>query len=954
MQITKTRAVLLALAGLGTSVACSETLETLRGRRRIHAPSVTAGFDWASVPAQGAFLKANASFVPEARETQVRVARQGGDLLVRMEMTERDPAVFADREKFTLWQNDYAEVMLVTPATKARRACLHASVDFLGRVSLLEDSESTELPGTFNSKKLDPSAISAKAERTSGGWAAEFRIPVGDVSAPLPANFCRFHRKPYGFSSWSQAKTFCDPRSFGEVVFSDGRDNGVAYGRAVADFQRERAALLSRYKARSYGWRWAWGAADGYRPLGVRYSAEGGHGWTGPFETFATKAEVVERRTREQALSALADHAVVGETQNVFRIDLPNGRYKVHVLCGPVGKRREFALWANGEKAIDFSVGNKLFCPWDFPVEVSSGRLELAFVPAEAKPRPETDAYAKAGAFVTAGFAVNSIVVYPQADHAAAVRQLMADELEIRVFAPEELATRERVTFADPPGAYCPTAAERARGWVLFSRPLGENVCAESRPRAAAEVAAPLRVRAAPGEKFHVAFGLLPLRDAAAQAWTATGEIPLRVREALQEPWEVSGGKYAFVPYALEEAAFVDRDLVAGVARHVWLTGTVPLDAKPGVRAGSFAVGADAVPVEVEVLPFALDPVDFLYGGYHPDGYGIPACYEDIVARACADNGINALVLYVWPEHDLRGSFARLVERIKVYERAGLHGTYPIYCRLRDRIDHQLRRRQIKEIPQEILDEQVALARKVRDLPQEIPTRPRVFWTSMDEAHCQGEPYWTEQIRLFKAVKEAVPDLLTCGSESERSYRRSAPWMDVPILFEVPDFNAIEGKKEIWSYPNQMMLGGANANAGRYCTGLLPFVTPVCGILPWQLMRARGNSPIRAGLWEMLTPRGTGGYRVIPRLVTVLGEVGVTDQRYFATLRRLVASARNGTAEQRHVAGRQQMLLDMIREGTKPSFMYYHYNGHLPAETYETVRARLTDGILALRKAGVR
>ena len=93
---------------------------------------------------------------------------------------------------------------------------------------------------------------------------------------------------------------------------------------------------------------------------------------------------------------------------------------------------------------------------------------------------------------------------------------------------------------------------------------------------------------------------------------------------------------------------------------------------------------------------------------------------------------------------------------------------------------------------------------------------------------------------------------------------------------------------------------------------------------------------------------------MIPRLVTVLGEVGVTDQRYFATLRRLVASARNGTAEQRHVAGRQQMLLDMIREGTKPSFMYYHYNGHLPAETYETVRARLTDGILALRKAGVR
>lgn len=943
-----------AVVALTAALSCADTLETLRSRRRIHAPSVSASFDWANVPAQGAFLKANASFVPETRETQVRVARQGADLLVRMEMTERDSAVFADREKFTLWQNDYAEVMLVTPETKSRRACLHASIDFLVRVSLLEDSESTELPGTFNSRKLDAAAISAKAERTPNGWVAEFRIPVGMGEVPLPANFCRFHRKPYGFSSWSQAKTFCDPRSFGEIVFAEGRDNGVAYGQAVSDFQRERAAILSRYKERTYGWRWAWGDAEGYRPLGVRYSAAVGYGWTGPFATFETDPATVAKRSREQRLSALADHAVIGETANAFRVDLPNGRYKVHVLCGPVGKRREFTLRANGEKALDFSVGDKLFCPWDFPVEVTDGRLELSFVPTAVGPCPETAAYAKVEDIVTAGFAVNSIVVYPQTDHAAAARQLMTDELEIRVFAPEELATRERVTYADPSDAYLPTEAERTRGWVLFSRPLGENICAESRPRTADEVAVPLRVRAAPGEKFHVAFGLMPLRDAAAQPWTATGDVPLRVREALQEPWEVSGGKYAFVPYALEEAAFVDRDLVAGVTRHVWLTGSVPADAKPGVRICSFAVGADAVPLEVEVLPFGLDAVDFAYGGYHPPGYGIPRCYEDVVARACADNGLNALVMYAWTEHDFKGSFAKLVERIKLYERAGVRGTYPIYCQLRDAVNHQLKKRQIKELPQVVVDEQIELARKICGLGKALPTHPTFYWTSMDEAHCQGEPYWSEQIRLFKAVKEAVPDVLTCGSESERSYRRSAPWMDVPILFEVPDFNAIEGGKRIWAYPNQMMLGGVNANAGRYCTGLLPFVTPVRGIIPWMLIRARGNSPIRAGLWEMLTPRGTGGYRVIPRLVTVLGEVGVFDQRYLATLGRLVAAGKNGTPEQLREAMRQQALLDMIREGTKPSFMYYHYNGHLPALTFETVRQRVADGILALRKAGIR
>ena len=120
MKIWK-KTALFALAALAASAAWSETLETLRARRRIYAPSVSAAFDWASVPAQGAFLKANASFVPEARETQVRVARQGSDLLVRMEMTERKSDVFAGREKFTLWQNDYAEVMLVTPETSDER-----------------------------------------------------------------------------------------------------------------------------------------------------------------------------------------------------------------------------------------------------------------------------------------------------------------------------------------------------------------------------------------------------------------------------------------------------------------------------------------------------------------------------------------------------------------------------------------------------------------------------------------------------------------------------------------------------------------------------------------------------------------------------------------------------------------------------------------------------------------
>ena len=175
--------------------------------------------------------------------------------------------------------------------------------------------------------------------------------------------------------------------------------------------------------------------------------------------------------------------------------------------------------------------------------------------------------------------------------------------------------------------------------------------------------------------------------------------------------------------------------------------------------------------------------------------------------------------------------------------------------------------------------------------------------------------------------------------------------MDAPILFQIPDFNRIVGVKKVWSYPNQAMLEPANFNAGRYCCGLLPALTPVRGIIPWMLMRGRGNSPLRKDPWEMITQRGVGGYRVIPRLVTVMGEVGIWDQRYFATLRKLIAEAKAGTPAQRAAAARQQDLLDMIREGTKPSYMYYYHTGHLPASTFCTVRERLIEGILDLKAA---
>ena len=950
------RRAIAAAAGAAVLWAMSagaSSLEALQAVRKIAAAGVSGEVNWDAVPAQGAFVALGTGYRPAQRESSVQVASDGAFLYVRMTMKEPDASVFRDRERFGLWQNENAEVLIETPDCRSRRAALHLAADPLGRFYAKESAESTEEPGVWRTADVDPKRCSVVAEVLPDGWRATFKVTADGFTGEWGANFCRRSLRT-GYSAWSATKAFQDQKRFGKIVFDAKADNGAAYAAALAAFQDERRELVARFKKTVYSFKYAWGEAPGYRPLPVAYDAAKGYGWLGPIRRETTPEAFLKPRYRKHPLNDLCDNYAGGTDANTFRADLPDGKYKVHLLAGIFGgktsaHRREFDVLADGRKVTEFSCGDGQFCIWDFPVTVTGGRLELGFVPHEIVRRPETDAYVPVEKCLEKGFCVNSIVVCPAADRKLAARQIATDELELRVHAVSELVNYKFDAHEDaaPRFAYPPAAVRR--GWAVFSKPLGTSIYRGTRPATAAEAADVLKVRAAPGEKFRLSFGVLPLRDADGAAWTVTG-FPMKVGEALHLPWAGYGDTYAYEPYELEDAAYTDHDLDEGVVRNVWLTGTVPADAKPGVIRAAFAIGGEPVPVEIEVLPIALEPVEFAWGGYNPDGYAHPQCYEDVVARACADVGINAHVLYLSPEKDRPGSFDRLKARIGIYERAGAGGDYVIYCQFPNSWDRtHLMEKKATAIPDDMLQGQIELARKVMTLS--AAGYPRFYYTAMDEAHCKGEPYWSEQIRLFKAVKEAVPGIWTAGSESERSYRRSAAYMDAPILFEIPDFNRIVGVKKVWSYPNQAMLEPANFNAGRFCCGLLPALTPVRGIIPWMLMRGRGNSPLRKDPWEMITQRGVGGYRVIPRLTTVMGEVGIWDQRYFATLRKLIAAAKGGTSAQRAAAARQQDLLDMIAEGTKPSYMYYYHTGHLPASTFCTVRERLIEGILDLQEA---
>lgn len=945
-------AVIAALAALS---AWASSLDTLQGQRKIAAFKSEGPVDWSKVPSQGSFVKAVPGYRPAEKESSVQVAYGGGFLYVRMTMTEPDEGAFKDRERFTLWQNENAEVLVETPDRVSRRAALHMATDPLGRFYAKESVESTEEPGVWRTTDVPTSTCSVVSERIPGGWRATFKVATRGFSGEWGANFCRKSLKG-GYSSWSQTKSFQDQRKFGKIVFDEKLDNGAKYAEALVKFQEEREKIVATFKKKVYDLRHAWGDSPGYRPLADAYDAQLGYGWEKPVRRGSVPKLLTTPRYRKFPYNDLCDNYVFGDEANVFRVDLPDGKYKVHLLAGLFGAesgphRREFDVLLDGRKATEFSCGNSTFCIWDHPVEVKGGKLEIGFVPHEVVKRPETDAYCPTDKCLVKGFCVNSIVVYPAADRKLAAKQIATDELELRVHAVSELINYKFNAHEDPEPAFGYPAEAVRRGWAVFSKPLGTSIYRGSRPEKESECADVLRVRAAPGERFRLSFGVLPLRDADGAAWTVSG-FPMKVGEALHLPWAQGGDTYAFEPYEMEDAAFTDHDLDKGVVRNVWLTGTVPEGAKPGTIRASFAIGGDSVPVEIEVLPFTLDKVEFAYGGYNPDGYGKPMCYEDVIARACAEIGINAHVFYLHEEKFSPGSFAKLKARVGIYERAGAGGDYVVYCQFPNSWDRNLlMKKKVTSISDEMMAGQVELARKVMTLSS-AAGYPRFYYTAMDEAHCKGEPYWGEQIRLFKTIKETVPGIYTAGSESERSYRRSAPYMDVPLLFEIPDFRKIVGVKKIWSYPNQAMLEPSNFNAGRFCCGLLPAITPLKGIVPWMLMRARDNSPLRKDPWEMVVARGVGGFRVIPRLTAVMGDVGIFDQRYFATLRRMIAEAEKGTSAQREAAARQKDMLSMVEEGTRPSYMYYYHAGHFPAKTFTTLRDRLVAGILELKSAG--
>ncbi|MDZ7617137.1 MAG: hypothetical protein U1E05_09045, partial [Patescibacteria group bacterium] len=358
------------------------------------------------------------------------------------------------------------------------------------------------------------------------------------------------------------------------------------------------------------------------------YSAEAGFGWrhaTDLAEQAQVYDEMGDRRGSPAPpvlwTNAMTEDSISGAGENTFLVDLPDGKYRVYLLCGTSAPSRyqfwDFTVTARGAAdakepptaRVRIEEGQS-YRPVRLAVEVRGGQLAI-----DLAPRTK--------------WVVNGILVSPETEWSRVEREVIDPLEEWTFFLPPEQQEKWKL---DPPPEPEPmpelAAEDRERGWILFNRPWSEVVWPNARPRAE-EINRPLRVFAAPGEyePMTLCVHLLSPVERIEVTCSDLGPIPAdavdirHVRYMRARPNYVGMGLYRIVPDVLEPMwMFHQRDIYdpaapvgldSGATHRFWLTVRVPADAKPGLYHGSVTVTDErgnkaSVPVSLRVLPIAL------------------------------------------------------------------------------------------------------------------------------------------------------------------------------------------------------------------------------------------------------------------------------------------------------------------------------------------------------------
>jgi hypothetical protein len=679
------------------------------------------------------------------------------------------------------------------------------------------------------------------------------------------------------------------------------------------------------------------------------------------------------------------DH-VGGTRDATLRIRAASGAYRVWVLVGTAGGRRE-QVWD-----IDVFEGNGnrgARARFAGPHEARTLRL----LAEAAKGWLDLDL------FTESRWNVCALIAVPIEDAAKSHAEEIA-EIEREVFLlPEDVRKDWRHTpHQEPAPRPQPTAAERKRGFILYHRSYLWPVWPNTSPRRE-ECEPTLRAFASPDEYEPLTFTVLPLVDGIGdmvvrvEPLTAgpgrvidPEEIDLRyVRYMHVRPNYSSHGTYYRAPDVLMPLPG-PVPLREGENLRVWLTVRVGVHAAPGIYRGHVGVtsrsrdAAAAVPIVFRVLPIKLQKDQTLvYGTYYYHPYDMAQRAPDAFSRRwwqrkaelehadMAAHGLNAFVSGIGGKMDKSGrwvmDFDALGAKIDLARRHGFDK--PIICHIPTSVawrkymkgEMGSHLRLVKELPPGgFFDDVTAMVRAI-EAGRRRRQWPELLYYPIDEPGT-GEPSIRFMVEVLKAIKK-VPGVRTyvTADPAHEAFAPMKPHVDVWCCqpFSLPRETILADMKqrgvEYWCYPNH--IAGENDHtpvAGARMTygfgfwrsgfrALTPWIYQAVVSDPWNYLdggsmdffnrTADDASPIPCTLWE--------AYRE-----------GIDDGRYVTTLTRRIDRAREmGLAKEAdEAAAGLKFVWDSIDVQEK-----YKYDGLWEPETFDVYRWIIARQILKLQEA---
>jgi hypothetical protein len=641
----------------------------------------------------------------------------------------------------------------------------------------------------------------------------------------------------------------------------------------------------------------------------------------------------------------LSQDFVQGTDPATFRMDLPNGEYRMYFLMGwaymggsqindpPVHWTN---LSVNGEPREQIKLDRaSYFAHQVIDVTVTDGVLDVGF---------STQDFA---------WLINAIVVYPR-DCEQAIEPYL-DEVNLEIdYLPKPL----RDNWQEVPNLVVnpeptPSPADRDRGFVLFVRNILQEVYPTSRP-AANEIGRDMRTFTPPGEAVAATFGMYPLRDLrdirieagtlrSADGHTLSADcIEInRVRCILSKVGDFNPGQTGhsrLIPEILAPGR--PFDVAAKEATRLWLTITVPQDAAPGDYRGvvTVAVGDDRVgevALHVKVLPFELQADEQMvytfmwgppYGKLHH--YRKSAFYDQLETfltqqtvaelQSMKAHGFNTIFLtgclpYSVENDALEIDFS-IIEKIAALSRdAGFDR--PMILNFDGRgIAKGVTGKMYPKGPTSDIIMPERFYELYADLLVQVEQKreamgwPEFIYLLEDEPNSGHYQRFCD--RIYSQLRRRLPDikLVMTGREdtqrvlTEHLYGRIYPAYSEWTMFDerTTAQECAEAGDVFWAYPNIVTCGsGTQPALSRYLYGTWGWKVGISGFMPFGFNDKLGNpfnhfdSFYRGA--GVLYP-GWDDYPVETTQYEGMRE-GIVDRKYFHTLQQLIDQARQHADE---------------------------------------------------------